>query len=119
MQNGIVINEIGAIIPREMFGDEERIVNELRQAGVVPPKPARASIKKASRIDMPDRSQEMLWIKKHRKEYAGQWIALDGDRLVSHGLDARKVFTTASESGVEAPFFAHLEPDDGLPFGGW
>jgi hypothetical protein len=23
----------------------------------------------------------LKWIKEHRKEYAGQWVALDGDRL--------------------------------------
>jgi len=28
----------------------------------------------------PDRSKELPWLAKHNREYAGLWVALDGDR---------------------------------------
>ena len=115
----IVVNENGVFIPRTLFGQKDQIIDELDQAGVFSP-PQKAKISKQPvRVEMPDRSREMRWLKEHRSEYAGQWVALDGDRLLSHGTDAHEVFAAARESGVEAPFFAHLEPEDALPFGGW
>jgi Family of unknown function (DUF5678) len=51
-------------------------------------------------------------------EYLGQWVALDGDRLISHGPDAKKVYEEARATGVHAPFLKRIVKDD-LPFGGW
>ena len=65
------------------------------------------------------RIREMEWLSKHRHEYAGQYVALDGDRLVSHGPDGREVYWEARAAGVKVPFMAHIEPADALPFGGW
>ena len=36
--------------------------------------------------------EERAWIEAHRDEYLGQWVALDGDRLIAHGSDAKKVY---------------------------
>jgi hypothetical protein len=66
-----------------------------------------------------DYELESKWLKEHRAEYAGQWVALDGDRLVSHGEDGRKVYAEAQAAGVEMPYLVHIEPADALPFGGW
>ncbi len=63
--------------------------------------------------------REMEWLSKHRHEYPGQYVALDGDRLVSHGTDGREVYRQAQAAGVKHPFMAHIEPADALPFGGW
>ena len=46
-------------------------------------------------VEMPDRTAEFRWIAEHLQEYAGQWVALHGDRLLSHSTDAREVFATA------------------------
>jgi hypothetical protein len=37
---------------------------------------------KPTRIPEPDPAFNMRWIKEHGAEYAGRWVALDGDRLV-------------------------------------
>jgi len=66
-----------------------------------------------------DFTLEMLWLSQHRHEYAGQYVALDEDRLVSHGTDGREVYRQAQAVGVKHPFIAHIEPADALPFGGW
>jgi hypothetical protein len=67
-----------------------------------------------------DRKAEMRWITDHGDEYPGEWVALDGDRLLAHGVDAKRVFAEAKGKGVARPLFAHLEPDDPRPqCGGW
>jgi hypothetical protein len=47
--------------------------------------------------------------------YPGQWIAVDGDRLIAHGSDAKPVFAEVDRAGVADALFVHLEPDDRLP----
>jgi hypothetical protein len=64
-------------------------------------------------------SKELRWLKEHRHEYVGQWVALDGDRLVAHGTNAREVFQEAREAGVKVPFVEQILPTDDMPFGGW
>ncbi|SRR6266511_3562052 len=105
----VVINEIGAIIPRAMFGQEDLIVDELRQAGVFSPQPEEKPVIGPVRGEMPNRSRELNWIKENRKEYADQWVALDGDRLISHGTSGREAIAAARQSGVESPFIVKLE----------
>jgi hypothetical protein len=61
----------------------------------------------------------MRWLAEHRKEYAGQWVALKGSRLLSHGTNAREVFEAARKLGAVNPVFVHIESEDALPFGGW
>ena len=65
------------------------------------------------------RRREQKWLEKHRAEFAGQWIALDGETVLSYGTDGRKVYAEAKAKGVKVPFVVHLEPLDELPFGGW
>jgi hypothetical protein len=52
--------------------------------------------------------QAMNWIREHRDEYLGQWVALDGDRLVSHGTDGKQVYAQARAAGVEVPLLEHV-----------
>jgi hypothetical protein len=65
------------------------------------------------------RQKEQKWIAKHRAEFAGQWVALDGETVLSHGTDGRRVYAEAKAKGVKVPFVIHIEPLDELPFGGW
>jgi len=66
-----------------------------------------------------DCSREMRWLAEHREEYAGQWVALDGERLLASGANAREVYDAARRSGVELPLVVQVESPDELPFGGW
>jgi hypothetical protein len=63
--------------------------------------------------------RETEWLRQHRHEYAGQYVALDGDKLVASGPDGRTVIRQAREAGVKAPYIACIEAADELPFGGW
>ena len=62
-------------------------------------------------------AQERAWIQAHRKEYLGQWVALDGDRLVAHGADARSVYLAAREAGISPPHIERVEREE-EPFAG-
>lgn len=67
----------------------------------------------------PKRLRERQWLLEHSKEYGGQWVALNGDCLLSHGTDGRLVLSEARRVGVDVPFVVRVEKSDELPFGGW
>ena len=67
-----------------------------------------------------DRNRELRWIADNRSAYAGQWVAVEGDRLVVADMDARKVFSAAKAAGIEILFVVHILSEDSLPFvPGW
>jgi hypothetical protein len=39
----------------------------------------------------PDRTPEFEWLRTHRKDYRGQWVALAEDRLLAHSEDIQEV----------------------------
>jgi hypothetical protein len=61
----------------------------------------------------------MRWLCDYEAQYAGQWVALDGDRLLSHGSDPREVYAEARATGVLVPFVVYAEGPDGVQWGGW
>ncbi len=77
----------------------------------------RAGVRPSGRVV--DLSRELRWIEEHRAEYAGQWVAVRGDRLLSSGTDGREVYEAARAAGDERPFVTRVESADELPFAGW
>ena len=65
------------------------------------------------------REKEMLWIKDHGRGYAGQWVALEGERLLAHGEKLKSVLQASHAQGVELPLVVHFSAEPELPFGGW
>jgi|SRR5436853_589739 len=63
-----------------------------------------------------DFSQELGWLNENREEYAGQWVALKGDRLIAAGTSASQVFAAADAAGVDHPLVTRV--DDLIPFAG-
>lgn len=64
--------------------------------------------------------KNMKWIDDHRAEYLGQWVALEGGHLISHGSEARQVHLAAKAAGIEVPFVERVTDEETLPFcGGW
>ncbi|HXG66495.1 MAG TPA: DUF5678 domain-containing protein [Blastocatellia bacterium] len=123
--NGIIVNQDGVFIPRSILGENTEIhyqVGRGAEGGVLVTIAShpRDRQKKPRRVAEPlDCSRELRWLAKHRDEFIGQWVALDGDRLLSHGTDAREVYNQARALGVEAPVLVEVRPADELPFGGW
>src|SRR5262245_23699339 len=70
-------------------------------------------------FDARDPSPSLRWIEEHRAEFAGQYIALDDDRLVAHGTDPQDVIAAVRASGLNGLFFTFIPPADTPPFAGF
>jgi hypothetical protein len=56
------------------------------------------------------------WINEHGGAYAGQWLALDGDRLLAHGANLVEVAAVARATGVPFPLLHLVEPPREHPY---
>ena len=65
-----------------------------------------------------DRSREQAWLAAHRDQYAGQWVALDGDRLLAHGPNLKRVAEAAHRSGADDALIARAEAVGAPPYVG-
>ncbi len=66
-----------------------------------------------------DRSKEDAWLAEPRDEYAGQWVALDGDRLLGNGYNFKDVIASARNAGVFDALVFIVEGSDAPPFAGF
>src|SRR5882672_9302648 len=82
------------------------------------PTPAQATRRPTSAGQLASRDREMQWLAENRIQYVGQWVVVEGDRLIAHGPNSREVFQAAKQAGIEVPFLVQVEPEDQLPFGG-
>ena len=64
------------------------------------------------------RYAEMQWIRENAGRYLGEWLALEGERLISHGSTLKEVDAEARSRGVEEPLFYHVPQDWGQPSAG-
>ena len=74
---------------------------------------ARALAREASLRDF---SADRQWLRDHRAEYAGQWVALKDGRLIAHGAQAKAVFQAARQAAIHDALVVLVEPDDGRYF---
>jgi len=65
-------------------------------------------------LPVPDSRREVQWLAAHAREYAGQWVALDGDRLLAHGPQHHDVWAAAEASGVYLPLVTFVEHPDSI-----
>ncbi len=61
---------------------------------------------------MPDSTREMRWIAEHQREYVGQWVALDGDRLIAASSNHEEVAAAADADGAYLPLFTYIDDPD-------
>ena len=59
------------------------------------------------------------WLRENREKYLGQWVALEGDRLIAHGTDALQVHAEAKAAGIEIPFIEHIVEEQEPFYAGW
>src|SRR6267378_3907598 len=64
------------------------------------------------------RAIEGNWVERHRDEYLGQWVAIEGDTVIAHGPNAREVYLAACEAGIAAPYIIHITPQGDPYIGG-
>ena len=59
------------------------------------------------------------WIAEHRAEYLNQWVVLEGDRLISHGANAKQVYDDAKDAGIQIPFVVQIIEEPAHYIGGF
>ena len=65
-------------------------------------------------------ARSLRWLHENREKYSGQWVALDGDRLIASGTTAKEVYSKAKAEGVEVPFVELVTDRDPKPStSGW
>jgi Family of unknown function (DUF5678) len=60
-----------------------------------------------------------IWVKEHRAEYQGKYVALDDGKLVGTGKNYPEALVEAKQNGSEKPMITYIFPPDSEPFGGW
>ena len=70
-------------------------------------------------VDYNPRTREFEWLRTNGPQYAGKWVAIEGDQLISVGESAKSVMDQARAQGVEHPLLSHIPREPRLPFGGW
>ena len=101
-------------LPRD---EQQKLIKALQESQLSQPKK-----KLGRRVPPPvpskDRTKEAQWLKEHSKEYAGQWVALEGDQLIACGSSAVEVSKAAKAKGIDRPILVQVEEPDGPPFAG-
>ena len=70
--------------------------------------------------DRETRERRLEWLKSHREEHGGQYVALDGDRLIAVGPNYRVAREKALTAGKTNAFVTYLsKPDEIAEMGGW
>jgi hypothetical protein len=74
---------------------------------------------RTARLKAIDRTQELAWIAQHGREYPGEWVVLEGNRLIGHGVDPKPLVERARSQGVERPLVTRIEVEPTASMGGW
>lgn len=111
-----IIEEVRMLGPEELLKVQQLVNEQLKSFDQMQELPVKPRI--TGTYTPKDRSRENEWLQQHQNEYAGQWIALDGDRLLSHGPVLKEVMAAAHQAGVTDPLVVRAESDDALPFAG-
>lgn len=63
--------------------------------------------------------EEQAWLNQHGSQYAGQWVALDGNRLIRAGATIKEVHEAAIAAGIDDALIVLVESPNALPFAGF
>lgn len=105
-RNGISPNEFVRIVLEEKLN----LKSERRK---LPPFESKII---ATDVPVKDLSREREWLEKHRDEYDGQWVVLDGNCLIAAGFDGKEVTKKARELGINGAYLVFVEVSNQPPF---
>jgi len=57
------------------------------------------------------RTRELEWRRTHRevlRNFAGQWVVLEGEEIVAHGKDPQQVVIEARTKDIQVPYIFHV-----------
>lgn len=70
-------------------------------------------------FDSPYPEPSLQWIRRRREEFAGQYVALDGARLIAHSRNSDEVIAAVRSAGLNGVFFTLIPPVDEPVFAGF
>ena len=94
------------LAPLPELADKSRVRVTIEPANKTAPQVRRSA---RGKIDL---SKEREWLLANREQYRGQWVVLDGARLVGHTFDpaaVKAIFEQARAEGAPAPFVKRIE----------
>ena len=68
---------------------------------------------------VPDSTRELQWIADHMHEYPGEWVALDGNRLVAHSKNHEELWAAVDADGAYLPLIDRMPDPNDPPFAGF
>jgi hypothetical protein len=105
------VNEIVNAIHSLPRGEQEKVRRLLIEEGREKDKKLKAE------LELYKKAKD--WIEQHREEYLNQWVCLEGDQLISHGIDGMEVHRQAKEAGIDAPFMVKIVDEPKNFVGAW
>jgi hypothetical protein len=68
------------------------------------------------RIPFDDRAEEFQWLAQNSARFQGEWVALRGNRLLSHNVDYSKVSQEVKSLGIDGAMFMFIESEENEDF---
>ncbi len=102
--------------PLPDLAEHSRVRVTIEPAGKPVPKVRRSP---HGKIDL---SKEREWVRQNKDKFRGQWVVLDGDRLIGHtasAAEATALFKQARQAGVRSPYVKLIPLDDEPIWMGW
>lgn len=112
----LTAESILALIEQLPSDERTRLNQLLAQQEVEPVKTKPPLDKRVPCEPMPDRTREWEWIKQHKREHAGQWVALDGDRLIAASPNRLEISAAIKADGAKLPLIHRIPSPDDLPY---
>jgi hypothetical protein len=106
-----ILPQVKALPPEDAAKLRDYLNAQIQQDEAV--KEARAM---ARATGMRNLSDEYRWIEEHREEYAGQWVALKGSRLISSGPNGVEVIRAARDAGFSDAFIKLVLPAEQIKY---
>lgn len=97
----------------------EEQLSEAKSANGGPARESPKTLSWKSTEPVNERREEMQWLAQESSSYTGEWVAIQGPRLIAHGAKLADVSAAAKAAGVNDPFFASVPEDSDIPFAGW
>ena len=112
-----IINEARLLSPSEKQQLRDELELELERDQV---KDQILTTQNGNRDDEQVRARRLEWLKTHREEYGGQYVALDRDMLLAVGPTFRAAREKALAAGKPGAFVTYLsKPDEIAEMGNW
>lgn len=106
------------LIEKLPLTERTRLNHLLTEQTPEPTKPKPPLDKRVPSQPMPDDTREMEWVERHKNEYAGQWVALDGDRLIAGSSSRIEISAAIKADRATLPLILRIPSPNDLPYVG-